>query len=255
MTSARSGFSLVELLVVIGIIAMLISILLPALSKAQQAAKAVACASNMRQIGMSLQMYGDLYRGWIFPVGKWLEDALPPETPRPEYKSLGANVPPHERWPMHVFKFTTPPLIPTPTYSLPAGPWDLLPEDEVKPWTPALMLCPADMEPRSAHSYIINKLLVKDQEKIVKFGGRTDKHGPTTLIVAGEKTTTTADYYMELTIYGGAVDAEGKTEFERVVEQERHGRKRGSNYLFFDGHVEMQASKEADKAFDPWNTN
>jgi len=63
----KNAFTLIELLVVVAIISVLVALLMPALASARQAAKAVACSANLKQLGIYGIMYQNDYNGYICP--------------------------------------------------------------------------------------------------------------------------------------------------------------------------------------------
>ncbi len=230
--STPRAFSIIELLVVIGIIAVLLGLILPALSQSRRAARALQCKSNLRQLGHALQMYANVYNGWFYPVG------YEPVTGQFMPDAFGTRVPPHERWPMTVFKLGMPNPMPYDPAAYDESIYD--PQSfPAAPFTPAVLVCPADVEPCEAHSYVVNGHIADHRYRTggSGLGGKS----ASSVILAGEKYSDERNYYMQ------------HADFGRVVEPFRHGPHLRSNYLYLDGHVDNVAPGEALSGIDPWD--
>ncbi len=107
MKRSRRGFTLIELLVVIAIIAILIALLLPAVQQAREAARRTQCRNNLKQIGLALHNYHDIYNclppgrvrragvtpdAWYSGNIAWLPRLLPQIDQAPLYNNINWNM-------------------------------------------------------------------------------------------------------------------------------------------------------------------
>jgi prepilin-type N-terminal cleavage/methylation domain-containing protein len=267
----RRGFTLVELLVVIGIIAMLIGLLLPALNGARQVANRTKCLANLNQIGVAMLTYANENHGLLIPLGPLQdgkEDAPNPLCPWQNskvdqvvgssppiytYQTLGTEVYPWYRWPAAVltgkYLAAVPPLAQQPQWLAaepPGDPTGVL----AKPWTSPIMSCPSDPEPGAAHSYLFNEHLVANEQQVLTYTRRAPAgQEDTRVVVLGEKRTGVDDYYME----AGDFPINGVQPTTLKVEQYRHGVKLGSNYLYKDMHAVASPPGALSAQVDPWD--
>ncbi len=230
------GFTLVELLVVVGIIALLIALIMPSMAKARQNAEAVVCQSNLRQNWLFMEMYAENNYGALYP------------------SKLGANVPPEQRWTMLVFE----PARPNP-------PTMICPTDQE--------IGMNDVDYRTnqfsdleKHSYILNKHIIYNDMRLTNtYFSDIRKEN---VVLMGEKTTAYRDHYMEVDNYPDNTktaanaaapttvptsQSSAQTDYDRLVEPARHGPIYGSNLLFLDGHVDHKLPDPVPNAIDPWD--
>jgi len=222
---ARPAFTLIELLVVIAIIGILAAMLLPALARAKESGKSIACNNNLRQLGMAMQMYVGDNQGTLPPhiiSSRW---------PDKFFENYGKNV----KVLLCPSEITNAPLTIGPSNNV------------------------ADGVPRS---YFINgwndyfKNHLDDADFNLYMSGNYQNGlkesqiiHPSDTIVLGEKEAFRGDFYMDM-LAGNGDDFAGAVAQDRHAGRGHGSQTGGSNNTFADGSARFY---KFGKAFNPLN--
>ena len=199
----KRGFTLIELLVVIAIIAILASLLLPAIAKAKQRAKAIHCLNNLRQLGVATVMYSDEN-----------EDRLPASSHMSGEISWVASLPPYMS-----YKVTATSL---------GGATNIY-------------LCPIEKQGSgrlysyAANDFLLNMVTLPGNPTPIGLGTQVPSPSDTIWMTESSENLLNEDHFH---FAGSPSSGEGYTPnaFASQVIVQRHSG--GANYLFLDGHVQ-----------------
>ena len=202
----RGGFTLVELIVVIAVVALLIALLMPALARARESAKVVTCASNLRQITTMLRVYACANDGRLPYQAVGLADwsvALAPLS-----RGQGCFRCPADDNPRR----DAPGFTMIRSYGVNCGPYPIaIAASFHAPWPAAREALPARLHQVRNHVFLVG-----------------DNHGQ----------------FEQSAAYVGIAEAEGLDAIAWGTHQLKH--RRGDNYGFADGHVEYRLKEELD---------
>jgi prepilin-type N-terminal cleavage/methylation domain-containing protein/prepilin-type processing-associated H-X9-DG protein len=232
IAQCRRAFTLVELLVVIGIIALLIGILMPVLSKAREQGNWAACLSNLKQIGTAMLMYSNENKGFLL---------------RPASNTTVGQMP--DDW----IIWREPPISPLTSVndSLLSGILNLK-DEKLK----TLMRCPSDLSldraPQAGFQYAYRYSYTMNRSWDCA-RGLTPTTGLAGLTIQRPKLSQVVHPSTKVFMLEEQNPNDGRCAYENIVGgadalTDRHGKQ--GNILFHDWHVERKFGKELQTAGD-----
>lgn len=235
----RRAFTLIELLVVIAIIGLLISIILPALSRAREIGRRTVCATNLREIATAFWHYAEDHDGWYPAKGKYGEANVPVHQ-LATVQQFGTRNPTTTGWGLQFAGMIRDIVERDHTHNEASSP-KYLP-------LPKILICPSDVtgnKYESPASGDAPQLPIREAKSFIEMDASTNANAKpySYMYVALWRNDEKNPYFM----MGDESNKQDNTtnSLTGLTEEDNHGR-RGINALFTDTHVEWTGARGGD---------